>query len=143
MSDKHDDRQDIEAVLNRYARLLDTKQYARLTEVFTPEASAHYVGVGECKGLDSIIDLISGVLDQCGNTQHLLGNVQIEVQGDKATSRCYLQAIHAGLGDYADQLLFVWGEYRDQLARTPAGWRIVFRELTTLHAQGDIGLSQT
>jgi len=142
MSEKYDDRQEIEAVLYRYAMCLDTKQYARLTEVFTPEASADYVGVGECRGLDSIIGLVSGVLDQCGNTQHLLGNVQIDLQGDKATSRCYLQAIHAGLGDYADQLMIVWGEYRDRLVKTPAGWRISYRELVTLHAQGDIGLQQ-
>jgi len=46
-----------------------------------------------------------------------------------------------GLGDYSDRLLTVWGEYRDQLVRTPAGWRIGYRELTTLHAQGDIGLA--
>lgn len=137
----HDDRQEIEAVLLRYAQLLDTKKYARLTEVFTPEATANYVGMAVCKGLESIIGLVSGVLDRCGNTQHLLGNVQIDVQGDKATSSCYLQAIHVGLGDYSDRLLIVWGEYRDQLVRTPGGWRIVYRELTTLHSQGDIGLA--
>lgn len=142
MSDMHDDRREIEAVLMRYAQLLDTKRYARLIEVFTPEATAHYVGMAECKGVESIIGLVSGVLDRCGNTQHLLGNVQIDVQGDKATSSCYLQAIHVGLGDYSDRLLIVWGEYRDQLVRTPAGWRISYRELTTLHSQGDIGLAQ-
>jgi len=141
MSDMNDDRQEIEAVLFLYAHLLDKKRYAQLTEVFTPEATANYVGMAECKGVEAIIGLVSGVLDRCGNTQHLLGNVQIDVQGDKATASCYLQAIHVGLGDYSDRLLTVWGEYRDQLVRTPAGWRIGYRELTTLHAQGDIGLA--
>ena len=142
MSDKHDDRQEIEAVLCRYARLLDTKQYARLNEVFVPEATANYVGLTECEGLESIVNLIAGVLDQCGATQHLLGNVQVEVRGDQASARCYLQAIHVGLGDFSDQVFTVWGEYRDRLLKTPAGWRINHRELTTLHAQGDIGLTQ-
>lgn len=141
MSDTQDDRREIEAVLIRYAQLLDTKRYARLGEVFTREATAHYVGMAECSGLESIIDLVSGVLDRCGNTQHLLGNVQIDIQDDEATSSCYLQAIHVGLGDYSDRLLTVWGEYRDRLVRTPDGWRIGHRELTTLHAQGDIGLA--
>ena len=118
MSDIHDDRHEIEAVLIRYAKSLDSKQYARLTEVFTPEATAHYVGMAECNGVESIISLVSGDL-----------------------SSCYLQAIHAGLGDYSDRLLIIWGEYRDQFVRTPAGWRIGYRELTTLHAQGDIGLA--
>jgi len=141
MSDMHGDRLAIESVLFLYAQSLDTKRYARLTEVFTPDATANYVGMAECKGVESIIGLVSGVLDRCGNTQHLLGNVQIDVQGDKATSSCYLQAIHVGLGDYSDRLLTIWGEYRDQLVRTSAGWRISYRELTTLHAQGDIGLA--
>jgi 3-phenylpropionate/cinnamic acid dioxygenase small subunit len=142
MSNIHEDRQGIEAVLFRYAQLLDTKRYARLTEVFTPEATAHYVGMAECKGVENIIALVSGVLDRCGNTQHLLGNVWIDVKGDEATASCYLQAIHVGLGDYSDRLLTIWGEYLDRLVRTPAGWRISHRELTTLHSQGDIGLAR-
>jgi len=142
MSDMNDDRRNIEAVVFRYATLLDTKRYSQLTEVFTPEATANYIGMAECKGVEAIIGLVSGVLDRCGNTQHLLGNVQIDVQGDQATASCYLQAIHVGVGDYSDRLLTVWGEYRDRLVRTAAGWRIAYRELTTLHAQGDIGLAQ-
>ena len=109
-------------------------------EVFTAGAIANYVGLAECKGLDSIRQLISGVLDRCGTTQHLLGNVQIDLKGAEATSSCYLQAIHLGLGDYAQQVYTVWGEYRDRLVKTADGWRISYRELEVLHAQGDIGL---
>jgi len=141
MSEYHNDYREIEAVLNRYASSLDKKKYARLSEVFTPEATANYIGLAECKGLDSIIKLVSGVLDQCGHTQHLLGNIQIDVQGERATASCYLQAIHVGLGDYANQLYTVWGEYRDQLVKTAAGWRISYRELAVIHAQGNIGLA--
>jgi len=141
MSEDRTDYREIQAVLNRYASALDKKQYARLGEVFTPEAIANYVGLAECRGLDSIIGLVSGVLDRCGNTQHLLGNVQIDAQGGKATASCYLQAIHVGLGDYSEQVYTVWGEYRDQLVKTAAGWRISYRELTVLHEHGDIGLA--
>ena len=141
MSEYHNDYREIEAVLNRYASSLDKKKYARLSEVFTPEATANYIGLAECKGLDSIIKLVSGVLDQCGHTQHLLGNIQIDVQGERATASCYLQAIHVGLGEYSDQVYTVWGEYRDQLVKTAAGWRISYRELAVIHAQGNIGLA--
>jgi len=141
MSEDQRDYREIEAVLNRYASALDKKQYARLSEVFTPEAIANYVGLAECRGLESIISLVSGVLDRCGNTQHLLGNVQIDTLGEKATTSCYLQAIHVGLGDYSEQVYTVWGEYRDRLVKTASGWRISYRELTVLHEQGDIGLA--
>ena len=142
MTEHRDDHREIEAVLCRYAAALDQKQYDRLNEVFVPEAVANYVGLTECNGIDSIIGLVSGVLDQCGNTQHLLGNIQIDVRGDEAAASCYLQAIHVGLGEYSDQLFIVWGEYKDRLVRTSDGWRISYRELTTIHAQGDIGLAQ-
>jgi len=141
MSEYQNDYREVGALLNRYASALDTKQYVRLRDVFTPEATANYIGLAECKGLDSIINLVSGVLDRCGRTQHLLGNVRVELEGDKATARCYLQAIHVGLGEYAGQVQTVWGEYRDRLVKTPAGWRISYRELETFHAQGDIGLA--
>jgi hypothetical protein len=36
-------------------------------------------------------------------------------------------------------MLTVWGEYRDRLELRPEGWRIVHRELTVLHASGEIG----
>jgi len=141
MSEHQNDCREIEAVMIRYASALDKKQYGRLSDVFTPEGTANYIGLAECKGLDSIIKLVSGVLDRCGQTQHLLGNVQIDVQGDRATASCYLNAIHVGLGDYSGQVYTVWGEYRDQLVRTAAGWRISYRELSPIHAQGDIGLA--
>jgi len=141
VSEYHNDYREIEAVIIRYASALDKKQYELLGEVFTPEATANYVGLAKCEGLDSIIKLVSGVLDQCGNTQHLLGNIQIELDGNHAKASCYLQAIHVGLGDHSDQVLTVWGEYKDQLVKTAAGWRITFRELSQLHAEGDIGLA--
>ncbi len=141
MSEYQNDCREIEAVIIRYASALDKKQYERLSEVFTPDGTANYIGLAECKGLDSVIKLVSGVLDQCGSTQHLLGNIQIEVQGDRATAICYLQAIHVGLGDYSDQVFTVWGEYKDQLVKTAAGWRISYLELSPLHAEGDIGLA--
>lgn len=141
MSEYRDDYCEIEAVLNRYATSLDTKQYAGLKDVFITDVLVNYIEMGvECRGVDSVIDLVSGVLDRCGNTQHLLGNFRIDVQGDRATASCYLQAIHVGLGDYSDRLLTVWGEYRDELLRTGDGWRISYRELAVIHSEGDIGL---
>jgi hypothetical protein len=141
MSDHQEDYREIRSVLIRYASALDKKQYDRLDQVFVPEATANYIGLASLEGLDSIIELVSGVLDRCGNTQHLLGNMEIILQGDRARASCYLQAIHVGLGDYSGQVYTVWGEYRDQLVRTAAGWRISHRELAVLHETGDIGLS--
>lgn len=133
------DERDIEQILIRYAVDLDEHQWAGLDEVFVAAATATYHGIGDFVGRDAIRDMVRGALETCGRTQHLLGNFRIVVDGDKATSKCYLQAIHLGLGDYARNIMTVWGEYRDRLERRPEGWRIVHRELEVFKVDGDIG----
>lgn len=134
------DQANIQRVLNRYATSLDSRQWAGLDEVFTADASAHYGVIGHFNGRVAIAGLVAHVLNQCGPTQHLLGNYDIEVVGDNATATCYLQAIHAGIGDFQGKIMTVWGQYRDKLIRTADGWRIVQRELVSIHSDGDIGI---
>ncbi|NMF96371.1 nuclear transport factor 2 family protein [Aromatoleum toluolicum] len=133
------DQRDIEQILIRYAVDLDEHQWAGLDEVFVPEATATYHGIGDFTGRDGIRNMVRSALERCGRTQHLLGNYRIIIDGDKATAKCYLQAIHLGLGDYAQNIMTVWGEYRDRLERRPEGWRIVHRELEVFKVDGDIG----
>ena len=135
------DHLEIQSVINLYASALDKQQWSALEGVFTEDAVADFVGIGACEGRQAIIDLVTSVLTQCAATQHLLGNISIQVSGDRATATCYLSAMHAGLGDHASDIFTVWGEYADQLIRTSEGWRIAHRTLTTMHATGDIGLN--
>jgi hypothetical protein len=137
----YDDHRAIEALLVRYAVALDSRDYGLLDEVFLPESTALYHGVGECQDRAAIVSLVGGVLDKCGPTHHLLGNYRIAVTGDRAVAKCYLTAVHGGLGDYVGAIMTVCGEYRDKLVRSPSGWRIERRELlTTLQFGDDIGL---
>ena len=131
----------IHRVLNRYAEALDACDWAGLDEVFTDTATAHFQGIGKFDGRAAIVQLVSSVLSSAAATQHLLGNVRIEVNGKDARAKCYLQAIHTGKGKYEGQRMTVWGEYRDRLALTPSGWRITHRELAGIHAEGDIGMA--
>lgn len=135
------DHLEIQHVINLYASAIDKHQWSALEGVFTDDAIANFIGIGVFEGRQAITDLITSVLEQCSATQHLLGNMNIEVNGDKASATCYLSALHVGLGDYATETLTVWGEYSDELVRTANGWRIVHRTLTPQHAAGDIGLN--
>ena len=135
------DYEQIRAVLTLYAKALDRRDYAALKRVFTPDATGNYHEAGTYQGIDAITGLMERALSQCARTQHLLGSMDIEIRGDEATASTYLQAIHVGKNPgYEGKLLTIWGEYRDQLVRTPEGWRIKYRELETTYAQGDIGM---
>ena len=135
------DHLEIQKVINLYAYSLDRKQWSALENVFTEDAVADFVGFGTCEGRQAIADFVSSVLNKCAVTQHLLGNIDIDVDGDQAQATCYLEALHVGLGKYASETLTVWGEYSDKLVRTANGWRIVHRTLNGMYAEGDIGLN--
>ncbi|MCY1561638.1 SnoaL-like domain protein [compost metagenome] len=82
-----------------------------------------------------------GFLDSCGPTQHLIGSIRIQIDGDTARSSCYVQAIHASREVGDKRLMLLWGEYQDQLQRTACGWKIRHRRLRVQHIHGDIGVA--
>jgi ketosteroid isomerase-like protein len=135
------DVEQIRAVLTLYAKSLDRRDFPALKRVFTADATGNYFAAGTYKGVDAISAFIERVLTQCGRTQHLLGSIDIQVNGNEATASTYLQAIHVGKKPgFEGKIMTVWGEYRDKLLRTADGWRISYRELETIHAEGDIGV---
>jgi len=117
-----DDRFDIIAVLDRYAECLDTRDWQGLADVFTADVDMDF-GVWRARNLDDVRSNIRSFLDGCGPSQHLLGNYRIVLAGDSATSRCYCRVMHHGKGEHAGKTFESWIEYRDELVRTPQGWR--------------------
>lgn len=60
-------------------------------------------------------------------TQHLIGNVRIELNGNTGTMTSYLSATH--VIDPAGAVDLAHGTYVDTVVRTPQGWRISKRTL--------------
>lgn len=134
-------RGEIEEVLFRYATALDRRDWTALRDVFDPDAVADYEGIGVFNGRPAVTGVVADFLGKCGPTQHMITNVRIDLDGEKARSRCYLQAVHSGKGRYAGQTMTVWGEYSDRLELRAEGWRIVHRALVVQHVVGDIGVA--
>ena len=131
----------IKQVLTRYATVIDARKPDGLTDVFTPDGIAEYRGLGSFHGRKAIIDVVESFLGAIGQTQHMLSNFRIAVNGSEASAKCYLQATHAGSGVHEGKTMTVWGEYTDKLKLCPEGWRITHRELVALHVAGDIGVA--
>ena len=55
---------------------------------------------------------------------HFLSNVMIELDGDRATSRCYFNAPMGRVEGDGQLVITNCGWYDDELVRTDAGWRI-------------------
>ena len=120
MSDA-DDRFAIIATLDRYSECLDTRDWARLDEVFTEDVDMDFEAWHE-QGLSKVTKIIRSYLDGCGPSQHLLGNYRIELDGDRASSRCYCRVMHQGKGEHQGKRYETWIEYADWLVRTDSGW---------------------
>src|SRR5262249_47632830 len=94
---EHADRREIEDLLVRYATALDTRDWPRLATFYLPDAVAIYDGL-RMDGLDAIVEICRSSLEPLTASQHFLGNYVIEVDGDRATSSCYLHAQHYRAG---------------------------------------------
>ena len=123
------DRLEIEDLLTRYAWALDHKQFDELNDVFTADAHLDYTSSGgEAGAYADVKAWLAKVLPQFPAYQHLVTNKQITVTGDRATSRAeFYNPMVMAKRDGSTSIFFVGGEYHDDLARTPKGWRITKR----------------
>jgi 3-phenylpropionate/cinnamic acid dioxygenase small subunit len=135
------DERDITQGLGRFARLIDGKRWDALGEVFAADLTFNY-GAGEQAGLEALRTTMRRFLDVCGATQHLIGSIIVEIAGDQAVSRAYVQARHQGKGDPAGAVFDSSGEYVDRWARRPEGWRIIRREAAWQMHTGDPAILQ-
>lgn len=118
-----------------------TRDWAGLTNVFHPDATADYGGA--LTGRAAIVDTIRSFLGGCGPSQHLLGNYQIAVAGDDAQSSTKARVLHIGAGERAILTPYeAIGVYRDRHVRTTDGWRIMHRHLDVQMSIGDINVLQ-
>ena len=121
------DQWEIARVLDRYAEALDTRRWELLSQVFVEELEFDF-GEWTATSREEAVATIRTYLDGCGPTQHLLGNYRIDVDGDAARARVYVRAFHVGIGAATGKTYEMGGEYRDELRRTPEGWRSYRRE---------------
>jgi len=135
------DERAIQRGLSRFARVLDAKDWAALGDVFAPDLTFDY-GQGERAGIAALEEQVRRYLDTCGGTQHLLGSVLVDVDGDHAVSRAYVQARHQRGGEAAGAVFDSNGEYVDRWERRADGWRIVRREALWATHTGDPAILQ-
>lgn len=123
------DRFEIQDLIFHYSDLIDTKQIDRLREdVFTSDAHIDYSAMGGSVGdVDETLKFLNASLtnELFPNSQHLNANVQVKLDGDKATGRvmCF-NPMEMSMGESETQTFFLGLWYVDEYQRTDSGWRI-------------------
>lgn len=117
---------EIYRALVRFARAMDDREWSALDAITTEDITAD-LGAGKLRGRAELVANMRSFLDDCGPTQHLLGNVLIEVESDKASSRAYVSDMHLGTDDQAHLTFSTLGDYHDQWIRIDGAWRMCHR----------------
>ena len=133
------DERSIRHRLAAFARTLDQRQWDSLGEVFAPEAQLVY-GAHQPQGLAAIEAHFRGFLGGCGPSQHLLGNIDIDVQGDHAHSWAAVCASHRAAGKDDTREFTARGNYLTQWSRLPQGWRVARWEWQNGWFSGDFSI---
>lgn len=112
--------------LVQVARGMDARDWDGLLGLMTADVTAD-LGTGSLSGGAEIIALLRSFLDACGPTQHLLGNVLIDVDGDTAHSRAYVSDMHLGVGPREGLTFCTLGDYHDRWRREDGEWKLCHR----------------
>lgn len=109
-----------------YARALDRLDRELLAAQFWPDAQVDYGEFyrGDASGF---LDVALGFQGSMRDTQHLVGNICVQVHGGEASAESYVHAHHTIVqGEDLVQLL-VGARYLDRFACRDGEWRISFR----------------
>jgi SnoaL-like domain len=129
------DREAVVDLTVSYAWALDSHRFEELRQVFIPDATAALIG--ELHGIDAIIERIAGALTPLDDSQHIVANHQVRLNGNRATCRCYFQAQHVRRGVPGGDNYIIAGRYEDEVERTAEGWRIARRVLVPMWSDGN------
>jgi hypothetical protein len=117
------DENEIRALSATYARGLDRHDQALVRSVFADDATTHY---GSFRGgPDEMSAMAMTALGAYSATQHIVGQVNLSLDGDTATGEVYLHAFHRHATEDVDR--FICGRYIDRYARIDGRWLITHR----------------
>ena len=116
------DRAEINDVLVRYTRAIDTGDWDRLDTVFTGDAQIDYTESG---GFAEVKPWLAEMLPAFfPKRMHTLGQVEIRLEGDTAEVAAYFHnPMPMDDGRGGTKLVEIGGVYHHSMTRTSDGWR--------------------
>jgi ketosteroid isomerase-like protein len=125
---EHEDRQDISDVINRFATGIDRRDWTLFRTAFTDDCQVVMGDYGSFDGVDAIARFEETSHAQAGHTLHRMTNHVVDVDGDQASARTYVDAWITSVDNVSG--INAIGFYDDELVRTDQGWRIARRTFT-------------
>jgi ketosteroid isomerase-like protein len=123
-----EDIEAIRALFIEYGKLADMKDWVGYSDLFVEDGtfdSPH--SVGTVTGSKEIRERLGSAYgDDPEDAYHVFDNIEIAVEGDRATARSLWTYLRPGDNGGPPQVL-MFGKYEDELVRTDAGWKFQLR----------------
>jgi uncharacterized protein (TIGR02246 family) len=125
-----EDREEIRALIMAYGQAHDHRDYRTFANLFA--TNGEWIGgLGSAKGPEAIFALMDksighNPLPQGSGTFHVMTNDQIEIDGDRASSRT--KWIYLTAADDNSPKLTYLGHYDDEFVRENGRWRFLRRQ---------------
>src|SRR5262249_33649984 len=107
------------------SRAVDDRDLDAFADTFVPEGTMELVGLPLLTGRQELLAAAEGL---GYGTVHMTLDAVVEVSGDEATQVATLLLAKRRADQSAVEIVTT-GRYRDQLVRTPQGWRFVHRRV--------------
>lgn len=118
-------KHEITELVGRYMRGLDRLDKALIRDTFHDDAETDY---GFFKGdADGFANFAYAALQSHLANHHMIGQVNIELEGDTAYGEVYFQAFHRTVIDSKERDFFVAGRYVDRYEKRGGRWKIAYR----------------
>jgi ketosteroid isomerase-like protein len=129
MTSDADDRLEIRCVIARIAHASDSQTMLEYVGLFTDDVVCELPGAPPTTGVAAMATGIearraSGVSGPGSDTRHVVSTIDVEIDGDVATSRAFWEFFTRTRSQ--PQVAAV-GMYVDTLRRTEAGWKVTHR----------------
>ncbi len=125
-----DPQREITAVLVRYATGIDCRDWPLFRTCFIEDCHLDYGDIGVWDGVDAVVEFMVAAHAGAGHTMHRMTNMAVDVHGEEAEARTYVDALILSPDDQAG--VNAIGFYDDRFLHTPDGWRIARRDFTAV-----------
>jgi hypothetical protein len=143
MGDALQDEAAIRSLMDRYGSGVDERDWADFTEIFDDPLETDFSGMDASMAPATLARAahVAGaraVIGQFAATQHMITNVQIALEGDRAKARATMRAEHWLDGLRSSPRYTMFGVYENGFRRTPKGWRICRLALRVVREEGNL-----
>lgn len=121
------DRIALQDVMLQYAAAVDERDLERYRACFSDDVEVVGFGTQTYRGIDEWVNYVWGALKKYRTTQHMLGPMFADIEGNEARTRSDVQALHVLAED--DSRFTLWATYKTTMRCIDNRWMISRHEL--------------